>query len=295
MGGSPTFTKEFVMNILITGYQGFIGSNVFNFLGEKDYTVWGWEWEEGALPNVKRVDRVIHLGAISATTERDVEKVLTQNLEFSLELLKHCQEYGVPMQYASSASVYGVERTVGKSKENDRAYPASPYAWSKYLFDRVVMKNIDNFETPVHGFRYFNVYGPGEEHKGNMMSPVSKFIMQAKDVGHIKLFKDSHLYERDFVCVEDIMDVHERFLNVPDNSGIYNVGTGTPVSFQYVGEQIAERFGVPIEYIDMPDNLKGQYQTYTCADTNKLTWLTGEYDWWTIPKYLDRLEELGQL
>jgi ADP-L-glycero-D-manno-heptose 6-epimerase len=121
----------------------------------------------------------------------------------------------------------------------------------------------------VQGFRYFNVYGPNEDHKGDQASPYHKFEKQAKELGIIKLFENSNNYYRDFVHVDNLIDVHKKFLNVKE-SGIWNIGTGKPKSFQQVAEEIAEKYKAKIEYIPMPDTVKNQYQTYTCANLDKL-------------------------
>ena len=193
-----------------------------------------------------------------------MEKILEQNLEFSVRLLTMCDLYGVNLQYASSASVYGPNRDF---KEDSPVFPQSPYAWSKYLFDRVVSQG--GFNMLVQGFRYFNVYGEFEEHKGNQASPVTKFRKQAKETGQIKLFENSDRYFRDFVCVEDICKLHEKFFDI-DDSGIWNAGTGKAHSFRDIADAICRREDADIIEIPMPSELKSQYQEYTCADLTKL-------------------------
>ena len=160
------------MRILITGHQGFIGKNLGSYLSHKGHQVEGYEWIENKVPDPQEFDRVIHLGAISSTTERDVNKVLAMNLEFSQRLLQLCDQCGTTLIYASSASVYGdvqVHHNKNKIKENDPIYPMNAYAWSKYLFDKLVME-VPEFMINVQGLRLFNVYGPGEEHKGEQQS-----------------------------------------------------------------------------------------------------------------------------
>jgi len=222
-----------------------------------------YEWGEDP-PDFEGLDWCIHLGAISSTAETDVEKVMRQNHDFSCMLLMACQLNKVNLQYASSASVYGL---VSNFKEDSPPSPQSPYAWSKYLFDRHVKSQ--NFEKiRVQGFRYFNVYGPHEDHK-DQPSPHYKFTKQAKETGVIKLFEGSENFRRDFIPVSEVVNVHKKFFNVTE-SGIWNVGTGRPQSFQHIAETIAEGMEAKIEYVPMPENLKSQYQTYTCADTEKL-------------------------
>lgn len=250
------------MKILITGYRGFIGQNMVNALKD-DHELSLYEWGEDP-PDFEGVDWCVHLGAISSTAETDVEKVMRQNHDFSCMLLMACQLNKVNLQYASSASVYGL---VSDFREDSLPSPQSPYAWSKYLFDRHV--NNQNFDgIRVQGFRYFNVYGPHEDHK-DQPSPHHKFTKQATETGVIKLFEGSENFRRDFIPVSEVINVHKKFFNV-NESGIWNVGTGRPQSFKHIAETIAEGMEAKIEYIPMPENLKSQYQTYTCADTEKL-------------------------
>lgn len=251
------------MKILITGYKGFIGQNLVKSL-EKEHTLSFYEWGDEP-PEFEGLDWCIHLGAISSTTETDVEKIMKQNHDFSCIILVACQYNKVNLQYASSASIYG---QLKEFREDGPVSPQSPYAWSKYLFDRhVKLQKFDNIV--VQGFRYFNVYGPHEDHKGDQASPYYKFEKQAKETGIIKLFENSNNYYRDFVHVNNVIDVHKKFLTVKE-SGIWNIGTGKPKSFQQVAEEIAEKYNAKIEYIPMPDLVKNQYQTYTCANLDKL-------------------------
>lgn len=251
------------MKILITGYRGFIGQNMVNALSV-DHDLVLHEWGDKK-PVLKGFHWVIHLGAISSTTETDVDKVMRQNYDFSCWLIQQCWFWKVNLQYASSASVYGTRQNFSEDAPVD---PRSPYAWSKYLFDRYAFSK-DWVGINVQGFRYFNVYGPHEDHKGNQSSPHHKFEKQARETGVIKLFENSDQYLRDFVPVETVVDVHKTFFNVRE-SGIWNVGTGHPQSFQKVAEDIAKEYNAVIEYMPMPENVKGQYQAYTCADTTKL-------------------------
>ena len=156
---------------------------------------------------------------------------------------------------------------------------------SKYLFDRFLNQYIDEFDIKIQGFRYFNVYGEGEEHKGDQASPYTKFAYQAKDNGVIKLFEDSNNYLRDFVCVDDICKLHEKMFDV-DQSGIFNVGTGNPVSFQTVAETIANKHNAGIIYTPIPDNIKSQYQKYTCADLTNLNSVV-DMQWTNIEDYIN--------
>lgn len=260
------------MKILVTGHEGFIGQNLvqdLSFQHSLGYYEWGDE-----LPNIGEYDWVVHLGAISSTTERDVERVMRQNYDFSHWVLDQCLKHGVNLQYSSSASVYGLRR---EFKEDSPVDPRSPYAWSKYLFDRDINALLSNSQPNIRiqGFRYFNVYGPHEEHKGDQASPHHKFYRQASTTGIIRLFYGSHHYHRDFVPVERVCEVHSEFLNIPE-SGIWNIGTGTTRSFQEVAEDIVRETGAKIEYVDMPEIIRVQYQVYTCADITKLNRSLGQ-------------------
>jgi ADP-L-glycero-D-manno-heptose 6-epimerase len=253
------------VKILVTGHRGFIGQNMTQNLSEHE--VDGFEWGD-TLPDISEYDWVIHLGAITSTTEKDVEKVLRQNYDFSVELYENCAALGVNLQYASSASVYGLNT---EFKENSPVDPKTPYAWSKYLFERYVRETEENIPSNiiVQGFRYFNVWGPHEEHKGEQASPYSKFAKQAQENGTIKLFENSQNYQRDFIHVDDVIDVHKKFFNVKE-SGIWNVGMGKTKSFYDVAMEVAMKYNCDISYVSMPDNLKSSYQEYTCADLTKL-------------------------
>lgn len=250
------------MKILITGSNGFIGKNCCEYFSKHhEITQYDITTHEKH-PSVKDHDWIIHLGAISSTAETDVEKVLTLNLDYSIWLLNEALKHKVNIQWASSASVYGPE--CNDFIETNSVDPRSPYAWSKYLFERYV-KNYYNNGIIIQGFRYFNVYGKYEDHKGDQASPYHKFKKQAKEENKIKLFNGSENYYRDFVPVEQVVSTHEKFFNV-NESGIWNVGTGKTQSFT----EIAQSFNVPIEYIDMPAAIQKSYQKYTCANMNKM-------------------------
>lgn len=248
------------MKILLTGHRGFIGSHMLTRLLNDGHEVRTYEWGE-PFPSVVGLDWVVHLGAISSTVERDIEKILRQNLDFSIQLYEDCKSVRVKFQYASSASVYGLVSTF---KEDAPVDPRTPYAWSKYLFERYVQNNPSSFTA--QGFRYFNVYGTsGEEHKGDQASPYAKFKRQADLYKRIELFEGSEKLHRDFVHVDQVVDTHVKFFNVKE-SGIWNVGTGETRTFL----QVAMDFDVPIKTIPMPQILKDSYQTYTRADVTKL-------------------------
>jgi len=260
--------------IILTGNNGFIGKafenrldpenlyrievgGAFKFLEEYE------DWD--------KVELIIHQGAISSTIETDVEKIYKYNIDFSIKLFEKAIEYKIPVKYASSASVYGKMLT-------GIINPLNFYAISKVTVDYWVQDHIDEFSS-VQGFRYFNVYGEGEDHKGNQASPVQKFTEQIKEDGKLKLFEGSHKFQRDFICVDDIVDI---VLNNDKPSGIYDLGTSNPTSFQEVAELIATKYNGEIEYIPFPDHLEGKYQAYTCATKE---W--GDYVFKTVRDYVE--------
>jgi len=251
------------MKILVTGHRGFIGQNMVNTLRQHHDVI---TYDRGEyLPVIKGLDWVLHLGAISSTRETDVKKLKEQNVDFSIELLDQCVEYNVNFQFASSASVYGSETVF---KESVMA-PTNFYAWSKALFEIHALKVAKTATSRIQMFRYFNVYGPNEEHKGDDASPYTKFRIQAEKEGVIRVFEGSEAYARDFVPVQTVVDTHIKFFDV-EESGVWNVGSGKATTFIDVAREVSEQYNVPIEIIPFPDNLKGKYQAYTCADLTKL-------------------------
>ena len=254
------------MKILITGHKGFIGSNLYAHFSQTEHQVHGYEWGE-RFPGYN-FDLVMHIGAISSTIERDIEKIMRQNYDFTVNLLENCNDRGIPVQFSSSASLYGNNTQFSEDSPLD---PKTPYAWSKYLVERYVSTR--NWSIPIQIFRYFNVYGPGEEHKGNQASPQHKFRKQFKERGYIELFKGSENFYRDFIHVNTIVGYHEKFMNISE-SGIWNFGTGKCKSFVDVANEISAEH----RYIDMPENLKYGYQFYTCADITKLTKILKKYE-----------------
>ena len=249
------------MKILVTGHKGFIGQNMCEAL-KGEHTVSTFTWGE-KFPKHMRFDLVIHLGAISSTAEMNTDRVMLKNYDFTVDLLNWCNECGTNVQYASSASVYGAGPDF---RETALLQPRSPYSWSKFLIDRYVQKN--HWKIRIQGFRYFNVYGPHEEHK-DQPSPFTAFKRQATETGVIKIFKNSHKARRDFVPVETVIDIHKKFFNIGE-SGIWNVGSGVARSFESIALQVAEETGAKIEEIPMPAKLKAGYQWFTQADLEKL-------------------------
>ena len=264
---------------LITGCNGFIGKKFAEkhqpFIGVEDYNAWamleffkGWE----------DIDEIIHMGAISSTTETNEEALNSYNVEFSIRLFEKAIEHGIPVKYASSASVYG--------NKHDRSMdPLNLYAKSKVAVDLWVSENIDRFEL-IQGFRFFNVYGLGEEHKGNQRSPVSKFTEQAIQNGVIEIFEGSENCKRDFIWVDDVVDVVD---NNGAGSGIYDLGSGHVYSFRQVAEIIAEKFGAEIKEIPFPEHLKDKYQYNTISN---FKW--DEKEFVSIETYISHLSLLDK-
>jgi len=260
------------MKVLVTGYKGFIGQNMVRYLKNQNMEWVGYEWGERNY-NLNGIDRVIHLGAISNTTYSDVRQLLIQNYYFTETLINDCNRKGIPIQMASSASVYGIDNTT--FKESDFPAPRNHYAWSKYLVEEFC--NTHTFDIPVQVFRYFNVHGPMEDHKGDQASPHHKFRKQAMEKGVITLFEHSENYKRDFIHVDTICSLHSRFFNVP-LSGIWNFGTGVDTSFQDVADSISLEYNAIIEFVPMPPVLKSSYQAFTKADMTLTNNTLKEYE-----------------
>jgi ADP-L-glycero-D-manno-heptose 6-epimerase len=261
--------------IILTGSRGFIGKNFLKKINDSVIEV----EKDDAYSFISNFDKwnevslILHQGAISSTTEKNIQTLHHNNVAFTLFLFEKAIKYGIPVKYASSASVYG-----NQTKDLKIINPLNYYAITKLQVDYFVQDNLDKFSN-IQGFRYFNVYGNGEEHKGDQASPVSKFTKQIRETGKLKLFKGSDKFLRDFICIDDIVDI---VLCNCAESGIYDLGTGTPISFQEVAELVVEKEKGEIEYIDFPDHLKGKYQDYTCAD---MKWI-GNYKFKTINQYL---------
>ena len=256
------------MNILVTGYKGFIGKHMVKHLQSHRHTVFGWEWGDQNWNDIDlflSLDHAIHLGAISSTTSTDINAIIRQNYLFTKYLVNTCSDFDIPISIASSASVYGIH--ADRFKETDIPAPANPYAWSKFMVEEYCLAG--NFRIPIHLFRYFNVYGAGEEHKGDQASPYHKFTTQAIDSGVVKVFEGSEAFRRDFVPVEYVVEVHEKFLHCGE-TGIWNIGTGTATSFMDVATTIANQYNAKVVEIPMPPALQKHYQPYTQADVTKL-------------------------
>jgi ADP-L-glycero-D-manno-heptose 6-epimerase len=298
--------------IIVTGAAGFIGSNLvraLNARGETDVIAVDNLSRAEKVANLSdleisdyldkneligriredrfdaRVSAVLHQGACSDTMETDGRYMMENNYRYSLDLLEWCQARAVPFIYASSASVYGAGKVFKESREHEA--PLNVYGYSKFLFDQAVRRRLRARTAQIAGFRYFNVYGPRESHKGRMASVAFHFCNQYIAEGRVRLFGGSAGYgpgeqTRDFVSVEDVVRVNLHFLDRAELSGVFNVGTGRGQSFNEVARAtinaIRRSRGDPeltlaqlraanaIEYIAFPAQLVGKYQSYTQAD-----------------------------
>ena len=288
--------------IIVTGGAGFLGSNLISALnarGERDILLVdnltnGRKMHNLADLNIadymdkddfiallekpnflNAVTAVFHQGACSATTEWDGRYVMMNNYQYSKKLLDWCLFKRIPFLYASSASVYG-DGSKGFRVERDCEHPINMYAYSKFQFDQYVRSKLPAAQSLVAGFRYFNVYGPREQHKGAMSSTAFHFNNQIIEHKKTRLFAAYDGFAdgeqlRDFVHVDDVVNVNLWFLANPDRSGIYNVGTGKAESFNEVANTVIKWHQQgSIEYIPFPEHLKGAYQSYTQADISGL-------------------------
>ena len=312
--------------IVVTGSNGFIGSNLIkglNEMGIKDIIAVDdhsslelkeniahceiqdyidiEEFLDQVISNQfdnKGIRAVFHQGACSNTMEWDAEYLYKNNLLYSKELLKLSKKLNIPLIYASSASVYGSGKEFKEFIKHED--PINLYAYSKFKFDQIVRKELEDSTAQIVGLRYFNVYGPQERHKKNMASVAFHLHNQLKEADEIKLFKGSDGFEdgeqrRDFIYVEDVVKVNLWFLKNPNVSGIFNVGTGKSQTFNDVAEAVIDwnKKG-KIEYIDFPEKLKGAYQSYTQADIAKLREAGYEEEFLNVQegvkRYLDTME-----
>ena len=288
--------------IVVTGSNGFIGSNLIknlNSLGISDILAVDNHDNEALQKNIKNfqikeylgiqefltlikkreihsseIKTIFHQGACSDTMEWDAEYLFQNNLLYSKELLKFCIAGSTPLIYASSASVYGSGSKFKEELKNES--PINLYAYSKYLFDQIVRKHLESNQSQIVGLRYFNVYGPNEVHKESMASVAYHLNQQLKTSDQVNLFKGSDGFgdgeqRRDFIHVDDVVNVNLWFMDNPSVSGIFNVGTGKSQTFNEVARAVIEwnQKGY-INYIDFPENLKGAYQSFTEADIGAL-------------------------
>lgn len=301
--------------IIVTGAAGFIGSNIVRGLnrrgitdilavddltdGDKFVNLVGTtiadymhkdEFRARVLEgSLKSVRAVFHQGACSDTTERDGHFMMDNNYRVTLELFEFCQAQKIPLMYASSAAVYGPGPIYVENIANEK--PLNVYGYSKFLFDQVLRARMSTLTAQVVGLRYFNVYGPHEQHKGRMASVAFHNMNQFIAEGHVRLFGGWDGYvdggqTRDFIHVQDVVDVNLHFLDHPEKSGIFNCGTGRAQPFNDVAASVVNTMRslrgevtltLPelvaqglLRYIPFPDDLKGRYQSYTQADVTNL-------------------------
>lgn len=313
--------------IVVTGGAGFIGSNLLKGLnargiddilvvddlleGDKFHNLVPYRIADymdkddfrarlsaGALP---KIEAIFHQGACSDTTERDGRYMLDNNYRVSLELLDYAQAQKIPLIYASSAAVYGA----GPDYVEDPQYekPLNVYGYSKLLFDQIVRRRLDDLTAPVVGLRYFNVYGPQEQHKGRMASVAFHNMQQYQSEGHVRLFGGWQGYadgqqQRDFIAVQDVVAVNLHFFDNPQVSGIFNCGTGRAQPFNDIARTVVNTMRVLagqhaleldelvaqqyLRYIPFPDDLKGRYQSHTEADLQQLRAAGYEQEFLTV-------------
>lgn len=288
--------------IVVTGGAGFIGSNLvkaLNGIGRRDVVVVDDLTDGAKFRNIADcdiadyidkddflrgiisgsglpgpIDVILHQGACSDTTEWNGRYMMGINFEYSKALLHYCLDHKLAYLYASSASVYGAGPVFTESRTHER--PLNVYGYSKFLFDQYVRRVLPEAKSQVAGFRYFNVYGPREQHKDRMASVAFHLNNQLLESGKVRLFAGCDGYgdgeqRRDFIHVDDVVAVNLWFLRNPGISGIFNLGTGRCQSFNDVARAVLAWHGRgEIEYIPFPDNLKGRYQSFTEADMSAL-------------------------
>lgn len=286
--------------IIVTGGAGFIGSNIVHGLNARgfsdilvvddlsdgrkclnlsDANIRDYLDKDEFLARMANgedfgaVEAVFHEGACSSTTEWDGRFMMNVNYQYTKTLLHWCLARGVPFYYASSASVYGQGPVFSESRVNE--HPLNAYAYSKFQFD-CYLRALGTLDSPVVGLRYFNVYGPREQHKAGMASVAYHFHHQLKEQGRLRLFEGCDGYgpgeqRRDFIHVDDVVAVNLWLLENPGVSGIFNCGTGRAQSFNDVANAAIDYHGSgAIDYIPFPDQLKGRYQSFTEADMGAL-------------------------
>lgn len=301
--------------IIVTGAAGFIGSNVVRALnrrgltdiiavdnltnGDKALNMVGLsvsdyqdkhDFYDALLKgHFGQIDTIFHEGACSSTTEQNGRYMMANNYETSKQLLHYCQATGARLLYASSAATYGASSHFQENPAYEK--PLNVYGYSKLLFDQIVRQALPSLKTQVAGFRYFNVYGMNEQHKGSMASVAYHNFNQFMAEGCVKLFGEYGSYKpgeqmRDFISVDDLVAAKLWFFDHPEHSGVFNLGTGkaqpfNDVAVSVVNTLLAQKQQVPlsltkmvsqgiINYIPFPEKLRGKYQCFTQADIAQL-------------------------
>ncbi len=296
--------------ILVTGGAGFIGSNLVKALedrGRRDIVVCDVLGTDDKWKNIAKreladlvapddlfdflgdncddIESVFHMGAISATTERDADLIVRTNIRLSLDLWNWCAENGAPLIYASSAATYG-DGARGFADDDSipglaTLRPMNAYGWSKHAFDRRVARIVsENGPQPPHwaGLKFFNVYGPNEYHKGGQVSVALKNFREISETGKAVLFRSHHPdypdggQKRDFVWVGDCVNIALWLSETPSASGIFNVGTGRARTFADLAGAVFAAMGrkPTIEFVDTPEAIRDRYQYFTEADMGRL-------------------------
>ena len=279
--------------IAVTGGAGFIGSNIIKGLndageaeilvvdnlsnGEKHLNLNSLSIADyidkndylSNLDKLQNVSTVFHQGACSSTTEQDGKYMMFNNYEYSKILLNYCLKNKINFIYASSAAVYG-NGEKGFIEERESEYPLNVYGFSKFAFDNYVRRILPKAESQVMGLRYFNVYGPQENHKGRMASVAFHLFRQLQETGKMKLFEGSAGFNRDFIHVADTVKINLHFYE-SKTSGIFNAGTGKTRSFEDIATTLQHLHGSgELENIPFPEDLRGKYQEFTEAGLNNL-------------------------
>jgi len=265
-------------------FKNLVGCEIFDYIGKNEFIehLLAGHFDGG-------VKAVFHQGACSDTMETDGQYMMENNYRYSLNLLDWCLAQHVPFLYASSAAIYGASRQFKEERECE--CPLNVYGYSKFLFDQIVRQRLSRASSQIAGFRYFNVYGPNEAHKAHMASVAFHHYNQFKEKRKVRLFEGWDGYangeqKRDFVYVGDVVKANLFFLDRPEKSGIFNLGTGRAQSFNELAAATVNSClsleGVEarpledlwqqgyIEYIPFPEALKGKYQSFTQADLSRL-------------------------
>ena len=310
--------------MVVTGGAGFIGSNLVKALNLRGEEAWvvddlsdarkfenlvdcevGDYWDKADFlselrhcqPLRSKPRAILHQGACADTLESDGRYVMRNNYDYSRVLLEYCLHFDIPLVYASSAAIYGVDSACREEPSCER--PLNVYGYSKLLFDQHVRRRLVDADAPVVGLRYFNVYGPRERHKGRMASVVYQLHRQVEVDGAMRLFGAAQGYRageqrRDFVHVDDVVAVNLWFVDHPRARGIFNVGTGQACTFNHLAGAVSAWHGAgDIEYIAFPDEIRGRYQSDTEADLSTLrsAGYAGDFVGVDVgvPRYLDAL------
>ncbi|MBS0622258.1 MAG: ADP-glyceromanno-heptose 6-epimerase [Verrucomicrobia bacterium] len=288
--------------IVVTGGAGFIGSNLIRYLNRNGFInivvvddlgldekwqnllgtrfsqilpIYGlWDWLEG---RQSEIQAIVHLGACSSTVERDADYLLENNTRYTIRLAEYALWNQIRFIYASSAATYG-DGSKGFSDDHAKLpllRPLNMYGYSKHLVD--LWMEQQGVLDRVVGLKYFNIFGPYEAHKGKMASAIRTWVNQAQTQGFLRLFKSNDLkhfrdgeQQRDFLYIKDAVEMTAAFLH-QDICGVFNIGRGTATTWNELAQAVFQALGLPpkIDYVEMPEELAGKYQNYTCADMFK--------------------------